>query len=131
MAKVIGADKLAAEIENILKEYGDDINDNIGLATAEVTKAAVKALKQEARNKFKRKTGDYAKGWTSKVEKERLKTTGIIYNSKVPGLPHLLEHGHAVRVGGRNYGYADGKEHIALVEDKAVKDFENKVVRNI
>ena len=41
----------------------------------------------------------------------------------VPGLPHLLEYGHAKRGGGR----VPGRAHIKPVEDKITKDFERKV----
>ena len=57
-------------------------------------------------------TGKYAEGWTSRFETERFSAQGIIYNKDVPGLPHLLEHGHAKRGGGR----VPGREHVAPVE---------------
>ena len=57
-------------------------------------------------------TGKYAEGWTSRVETDRLSATGTIYTGKLPGLPHLLEHGHAKRGGGR----VPGRVHIAPVE---------------
>ena len=62
--------------------------------------------------------GRYSKGWTSTFEEDRLSAKGVIYN-KTPGLPHLLEHGHAKRGGGR----VPGRSHIAPVEEKLTEDF--------
>lgn len=127
MAKKVPLDKFADAIEEILEEYQDQIDTGIADAVEAVTKAGVKTVKANARSNFKQGKGDYVKGWRSKVEKGRLETEGVIYNAKVPGLPHLLEHGHAKRGGGR----VPGREHIKPVEDMIVKAFEKKVVRTI
>lgn len=122
MGKRIPIDRLSAEISKILTEYGEDVQENIDEAAAKVTKAGVKAVRGNARSTFDG-SGKYAKGWTSKFEKGRLSSQGIIYNGQVPGLPHLLEHGHANRNGGRTAG----RVHIAPVEQKIVEDFEKAV----
>lgn len=123
MAKRLrGVDGLSAEIEKILDDYKDQINDGVQDAVEAATKAGAKAVKQEAQSKFK--GTKYASGWTSKVEKDRLGAHGVIYNKSVPGLPHLLEHGHANRGGGRT----PGRVHIKPVEDMITKEFEQKVV---
>ena len=128
MAKKVPLDKLSDEIENILDDYKNDINQGVRDAVVSVTKAGAKAVKAEARSKFKSHTGLYAKGWTYKVErKDKLTTQGVIYNKDIPGLPHLLENGHAKRGGGR----VPGRQHIKPVEDLIVKEFEAKVVRAI
>ena len=121
--KLKGVDGLAAEIESILEEYKDKINDGVQDAVEAATKAGVKAVKQEAQSMFNG-SGKYAKGWSSRVEKDRLGAHGVIFNKSVPGLPHLLEHGHANRGGGRT----PGRVHIKPVEDKITKEFEKKVV---
>jgi hypothetical protein len=130
MANSVGLDKFALEIEKILEEYQDQIDEGIADAVEAVTKAGVKAVKAAARSNFKKGKGQYSSGWTSKVEKGRLETTGFIYNGKVPGLPHLLEHGHAGRNGTR-VGATEGREHIKQVEEMVNKEFEQKVVRSI
>lgn len=124
MAKT-SIDKLGASIEKILAEYGDEIQENIDEITVKVGKAGVTALRNESKEKFGG-TGKYAKGWKSEVVKTRLGTSVILYN-QTPGLPHLLEHGHAKRKGGR----VEGKPHIAPVESKLIKRYETEVLNNL
>ena len=126
MAKKVPLDKLSDEIESILDDYKNDINQGVRDAVVSVTKAGAKAVKAGAQSTFKG-SGKYAKGWTSKVEKDRLGAHGVIYNKAAPGLPHLLEKGHANRGGGRT----QGRPHIKPVEEKINKEFEEKVVRAI
>ena len=120
MAKTID---LAAEINKILEDFGDNVTDNIKEVTKKVTQQGAKAVKANAKNSFKG-TGQYAKGWSVKMEEDYFSATGIIYN-KTPGLPHLLEHGHANRGGGRT----PGRVHIGNAEDNLVKEFEDAVKR--
>ena len=122
MAKKIPIDRLSAEINKILTEYGEQVQQDVDEAAQRVTKAGVKAVKGNAKGSFGG-TGKYAAGWTSKFEKGRLSSQGIIYNGTVPGLPHLLEHGHANRNGGRTAG----RPHIEPVEQKIIEDFEKAV----
>ena len=129
MAKKIPVDRLAAEIEKILTEYGDEVQENVNDAARRVTKAGAKAVRGNAQSTFRVGNGEknYAKGWTSKFETGRLSAQGIIYNKDLPGLPHLLEHGHANRNGGRT----PGRAHIAPVEQKIIEDFEKAVKKAI
>ena len=122
MAKRIPIDKLTDEIEGILKKYGDDTAHNLSEIVKEMSKKGAQTVKAQARSSFGG-TGRYAKGWTSQTETNRVSAQGIIYNQDLPGLPHLLEHGHANRGGGRT----PGRIHIANVEDQLVKEFEQKV----
>ena len=115
-------DKLDTAISKILEEYGDDLKENVKSAAKAVTKKGVTAVKQGARSSFKG-SGDYPKGWTSKFEEGRISAQGIIYNKDLPGLPHLLEHGHAKRNGGR----VAGRIHIGNVEQDIVQKFEKAV----
>ena len=126
MAKKIPIDRLSAEINKILTEYGEQVQQDVDEAAQRVTKAGVKAVRTNANSSFDG-TGKYAKGWKSKFEKERLSSQGIIYNGDLPGLPHLLEHGHANRGGGRT----PGRAHIGPVEQKIIEDFEKAVKKAI
>lgn len=129
MAKKIPIDRLSAEINKILTEYGEEVQENVDDAARRVTKAGAKAVRGNAQSTFRVGNGEknYAKGWTSKFETGRLSAQGIIYNKDLPGLPHLLEHGHANRNGGRT----PGRAHIAPVEQKIIEDFEKAVKKAI
>ena len=126
MAKKIPIDRLSAEINKILTEYGEQVQQDVDEAAKKVTKAGVKAVKGNASSTFGG-SGKYVSGWTFKFEKGRLSSQGTIYNGTVPGLPHLLEHGHALRNGGR----ASGRPHIAPVEQKIIEDFTREVEKRI
>lgn len=119
MAKAIN---LETEIAKILTKYGDEVAENIQKVTKELAQKGAKAVKQNAKSDFKG-TGKYAAGWTSQAKEGRYSSQGIIYNRAKPGLPHLLEHGHAKRGGGRT----DGREHIAPVEQEVIRSFEEAI----
>ena len=129
MVKKTPIDKLSESIAAILKEYGDDVAEATRECSKRVTKAGVKAVKASARQSFETsRGGEYVSGWTSQFETGRLSAQGTIYNKKVPGLPHLLEHGHVSRNGtGRTFGTVQGRIHIAPVERQIVKDFERNI----
>lgn len=126
MARATPLDRLAATIQNELADYAAGVTETLKEATKKVTKAGVSALRAEARQKFGG-TGKYAKGWTSTVETGKHSAQGVIYNKDAPGLPHLLENGHAKRGGGRTAGVP----HIAPVEEMIQQQFQQEVERNL
>ena len=115
-------DQFAVAVNKILEKYGDDVRDNLDDIVKDITKEGVKTLKNQARAAVGG-TGKYAAGWTSTVETGRTSAQGTIYNGRLPGLPHLLEHGHANRGGGRTAG----RVHIAPVEEELINEFEAQV----
>lgn len=125
MAKV-KPDKLAGAIGDILRDYLEEETITLDEAVKSVAKAGAKQLRTKSKQAFGG-TGRYAKSWTSTTETGRRSTQGYIYNKDLPGLPHLLEYGHANRGGGRT----PGREHIAPVEEQIVKQFEEELIRNL
>ena len=125
MAKKTALEALQADIGKILEEYGEEVAKGAEEAVMAVSKAGVKAVRANARSTFRGQK--YASGWTSQLETNHYSAQGIIYNSKVPGLPHLLEHGHAKRGGGR----VPGREHIAPVEQEIIATFEEEVASRL
>ena len=123
--KKVTMEQLPGAIKEILEQYEGEINRFLPEITEEVGKTGVKALRTSAKQKFNGKK--YAGGWRSVSERDRYGATVTIYNGRLPGLPHLLEHGHAKRGGGR----VDGRAHIAPVEEKLITDFEKKVEHDI
>ena len=121
----ITLEQLPAAVDEILKEYTNGITDSLPEITEKVAKKGAKAVQSSAKSKFNGKK--YAAGWKTYTEHTRLGATVTIYNSKLPGLPHLLEHGHAKRGGGR----VEGRAHIAPVEQKLVKEYERKVINEL
>lgn len=117
------ADRLSAEIRSILDEYAVEVTGNVSEAVKKVTRAGAKALRAESRQTFPNGTGRYAKGWKSKLDTKKRTAQGVIYNADLPGLPHLLEYGHANRNGGRT----PGRVHIKTIEEQVVKDFTREV----
>jgi hypothetical protein len=112
MATKVKPDQLQRAVMAALKNYSGRVNEAMQESVVEVVKWGRKAVSAEARANFKGTR--YAKGWTSLVETGRLSKQGTVYNQDVPGLPHLLEHGHAKRGGGRVLG----RIHIAPVDEQ-------------
>lgn len=119
------ADKLAVALQDILDEYSDHIE----LAMKESIKKAGKEAAKELRATSPKRTGKYAKGWTSKaVIDSSAKTEVVVHNAKAYQLAHLLENGHAqVTKGGRTVGWTDGIKHIQPVEEKVTEQLERQI----
>ena len=122
MAKKITADAFSSEIGKVLAKYGGEVKDNLAEVTKRLSKKGAKEIAAKSRSMFGG-SGKYASGWTTRYETGRYSAQGVIYNGDVPGLPHLLEKGHAKRGGGRE----PGRAHIAPVETELVKVFEEEV----
>lgn len=109
-------DKFRDAVNKTLEKYAED-------ATA-TTKEVAKAVAQKGAQAVRKASasaygaGRYSKGWKVTMDENRLGVTAIIHNT-TPGLPHLLEKGHANRDGGRT----PGRVHIAPVEEELVKLF--------
>lgn len=125
MARATPLDRLAATIQNELADYAVGVTESVKEATRKVTRAGVKAVRAEARSKFK---GDrYWRGWTSTFETGKHSSQGVIYNADEYQVAHLLEHGHATRGGERTK--VDGRPHIEPVEEMIEQQFEQEVER--
>lgn len=126
MARKTPVDKLSSQVASILAEYGGEVKESVNEAVKAVVKAGAKALRAQSKQTFGG-SGAYAKGWTSTVETGRRSVQGTIYNKDIPGLPHLLEHGHLNRDGSRT----PGRAHISLVEQQIIEDFVKEVEEGI
>ncbi|MFK5234082.1 hypothetical protein ACI3SI_02810, partial [Lactococcus lactis] len=103
MANKISIDDLAKTIESEVRNWTKDVVDDIDDIKKDITKNGVKQLRESS----PKRTGDYAKNWTS----QKLKNGDQVIYQKAPTyrLTHLLENGHAKRNGGR----VSPKVHIA------------------
>ena len=110
-------DKLRDAVNKELEKWAKDETATVEEITRTLGKKGAQGARQASAGAYG--GGKYASGWTVTMETERLGTTAIIHN-KTPGLPHLLENGHAKRGGGR----VPGRVHLAPVEEELVKAFQ-------
>lgn len=119
-------DQFGQEVHAALYDYAKDSLDVVRELSRKYAKEGANAVKSAAESTFDG-TG-YASGWTSRYEAGRYSAQGIIFNSKEPGLPHLLEHGHVTRNGtGRTFEPTPGRKHIEPVEKEITEKFEKAV----
>lgn len=119
MADTVTIDGLAAAITKVLSDYETVAVSTVETAVSETARETVKNL----RSSSPKRTGDYAKSWTQKTgsagsASERVR---VIYNKEHYRLTHLLEHGHALRRGGRTYGRVKAYPHISAAEQRAAE----------
>lgn len=110
----------AEVVEKYLLEYHQECVRAMTESVDEVSKEAVKKLKATSPGK------DYPNKWARKIEKGRLQYSATVH-SKKPGLPHLLEKGHAKRGGGRT----DPIVHIAPVEEWAIDEAIDRIIEKM
>ena len=122
MARKVSADAFSSAISKVLAQYSDNVKENLGEITKALAKRGAKEVKAKSKTTFGG-SGKYANGWTSQFDTGRFSAQGTIYNGAVPGLPHLLENGHANRGGGRT----PGRAHIKPVEEELIRQYENEV----
>lgn len=115
---------ISEQMQEILKEVEGDVNDAIESSLKTTGKQTQARLKEVSPKKY----GDYAKGWTYKRTDDKEVT---VYNSKYPGLTHLLSNGHAIVNQHGRYGRVNGDNHIQKVEDEFNEKFETELIKQI
>ena len=116
-------DNFAAAVESVLNEYKDRVDDVLGDVIKVVGKEAAKDI---SRNAPRGRTEEYARSWTSTDTGTRIAPGSTVYSTK-PGLPHLLENGHALRGGGRTRAIP----HISQVEEALPQMLEDRIRREL
>lgn len=115
---------LSAEINSILDDYKGEVEKIVGTSAGKTARKVAKNLRATS----PKRTGKYAKSWTSSVEKGMSGAKGYVYVKKPRyRLTHLLEKGHAKRNGGR----VAPRVHIAPAEKEAIKIFETEIIKGL
>ena len=120
--KTIKPVDLSAAVEELLKDYGEQVFEAMGDAIKDTsTKARDELRSVKYFSAHGHPTGAYSKDWEFEERLvKRYKKQATVYNENHYRLTHLLESGHAkwlwgIKAGGR----VDGFEHIRPVNDKA------------
>ena len=124
MADKVSVDEMASVIMDSMTEYAE-------LASSEVKKAvkkSAKTVKNEISANAPKRSGAYAKSWTTKTTKETANSLEVtVHSSNRYQLAHLLENGHAKRNGGR----VAAQVHIAPAEQKGIEELEREIERSL
>ena len=105
---------MAKEIEINVSQLSQKITEQMDFVLPAAREGLKKIIKKAAAQGVKElketspvRTGQYASGWTSKMEEGEDGTASVIvYNSKKPWLTHLLENGHLIKkTGGRTKAF--------------------------
>ena len=107
----VDLDAFGAELGSILSRLNGAVEDKVAPAVREGAKVA----RDEWRENAPRDTGEYAKTISYRVQGKGPEVTAEIGSKTMPGLPHLLEKGHA-KVGG---GRVAARVHIAPAAEDA------------
>lgn len=117
----VNIDGFARELVKQLKEYTSEIAAGVKEAADTTAKELLENIRADAPDR----TGWYKAHMRIKTVKEDAFGKKIVWyvHGKKSNLTHLLEHGHALKRGGRVRAYP----HIAPNEEKAKKAFTERV----
>ena len=119
MARKVTLEQFGAALEKIVDEYADSVYKTGIHAVEQATKQAQREVKA---NSSGIGHGKYSGGWSTQVDKTEISATGYVYNRR-PGLPHLLEFGHAKVNGGRT----EARPHVQPAQDAVDKVLMDKL----
>ena len=124
MGRRVSIDGLADAVMQELDIYADTTADGVKAAV----KKAANTVKKEITAGAPERTGRYAKSWRTKTTKESSSALEItVYSPTRYMLAHLLEHGHAMRNGGR----VAARPHIAAAEQDGIEELEEEIGRTL
>jgi len=116
------ADRFMADFQALLDNVQDVADESLEVGV----KAGCELAKDEWQAGAPAKTGGYSKSIRYRVKGSGSEVQGHVYSTK-PGLPHLLEKGHAKVGGGRTRAI----EHIAPAADDGFELAEQVILATI
>ena len=118
----VSVDGLADAVMEGLEEYNKLATDKVKAAV----KKAGTTVRKEISSTAPRRSGKYAESWRSKTTAESSTSMQVtVYSPSRYMLAHLLEHGHALRNGGRARAFP----HIAPAEEVGEKQLTTDIER--
>ena len=121
MAKI---DNFSKELNAELKLYSKELTEEMAQIVMEEAKTMTKTLQAES----PKRTGKYAKGWTSKKMSQSSNSISVlVYNKNKPQLTHLLEFGHVLSTGGRSKAISHIKKAQDVAEKRVIERIERVV----
>ena len=118
----VSVDGLADAVMEGLEEYNKLATDKVKAAV----KKAGTTVRKEISSTAPRKSGRYADSWRSRTTAESSTSMQVtVYSPSRYMLAHLLEHGHALRNGGRARAFP----HIAPAEEAGEKQLTTDIER--
>lgn len=131
MADHIKPDQFGESIAGILEEFKNVTNESMRDAVDSTAKDAVDQLKANASQTGAKHhlsvTGEYLKGWASKVTSNDSNRYGrTVFQRKKPGLPHLLQNGHGGPAPAKAYSHIPSDEEVEQLMVKNLKEAMNK-----
>ena len=110
----VSVDEMDQAISEQLQKYAGSITEDM----KESLRDSAKEMRKDISRNAPVRTGRYKKSWTVKKIAENSTSLELVMHSKNRyQLTHLLEHGHALRNGGR----VEGKPHIKPAEESGKK----------
>lgn len=110
----VSIDEMDQAINEQLKKYAGSITEDMKDSLRE----SAKEIRKDISRNSPVRTGRYKKSWSVKKIAENSTSLELVVHSKNRyQLTHLLEHGHALRNGGR----VEGKPHIQPAEESGKK----------
>ena len=122
----IEIDKIPAAIAEALEQMDTDVRDAVTKAGKDAAEYGKKLLKAQSPVGRGRGGRHYKDGWAVKRNPATLPTlpdTYTIFNRDKPGLTHLLEHGHQLKIKGKAVGDVGPVPHIAIVREAVQERF--------
>lgn len=117
-------ESVTAQMAEIMDEVSQEVKD----ATKSGINSVAKESVQKLRNTSPKKSGSYARGWSTKKQGEM---DVVVYNRTDYQLTHLLENGHVIRNKKGTYGRTSGIKHIAPVEEWAIDELPRKIMEDL
>ena len=132
--RTVTPEQLAAAIQTICSEYGEEVTEAVIIAGRKATRETAKDVNASASSKIHGRRGKYEGSWKSKFTAQRLGFEGVVYSTQ-PGLAHLLEKGHRITYLAGNKskgpGHARAIPHIAEVDERLPEKLETEIERQL
>lgn len=117
-----------ATLDSLLNGVVKSCDTRVRKAVEQSTRKGTKIVKEKAAGVGKHEWSErYISGFSSRIERGNMETTGEIGNKNKPGLVHLLEKGHATLTGRRTNAYP----HMAPAFEEMEDDFIARVEKAI
>lgn len=115
---------LTVQMQDLLNEYVREVDE----AAKNAIKSVAKESAQMLRGTSPKGPNGYAGGWRTKKLSDK---AIVVHNGKMPGLTHLLEHGHVSRNQFGTYGRVRAIPHIKPVEVWANAELQNRIMKEL